>query len=100
MVAAIVGRSQASLAVDGTAELASPYYERVLQHASLLQVEDQPGRSAVHVLAALGKIDREVAVVVPVAVVELNETHAALGQAARQEAVGREGAGLAGIVPI
>ena len=38
---------------------------------------------------------RQVAVLVPAAVVELDEAHAALGQPPRQQAVGGEGAGLA-----
>ncbi len=39
----------------------------------------------------------QVAVLVPAAVIELDEAHAALGQAPRQQAVGGEGAGLAGL---
>ena len=73
------------------AELAAPDDERVVEHAALLQVLDQrrrrPGRPP-RALIAMSPLMP--AVMVPVAVVELDEAHAALGQAAGQQAVGRE----------
>ena len=47
-----------------------------------------------HVFAALWEFDGKIAVVVPIAVIELDETHAAFGQAARQQTVGGKRAGL------
>ena len=44
-----------------------------------------------------GKLARQAFVLVPAHVIELDEAHAALGQAARQQAVGGVGAGLARI---
>ena len=38
VVAAVVVRGEASLAVDGAAEFAAPDDQRVVEHAALLQV--------------------------------------------------------------
>ena len=49
VIAAVVGWRQLALAVIGAAELAAPENQRVVEHASLLQILDQvprrPGRS-------------------------------------------------------
>ena len=52
------------------------------------------GRGLVDSLQRFGRFCRQLAVMVPIAMVELDEAHAALGQAARQQAVRGEGAGL------
>ena len=73
------------------AELAAPDDQRVVEHAALLQVLDQRRRAAWSTSLAVPAMSLlDVAVVVPVAVVELDEPHAALGQPAGQQAVGRE----------
>ena len=43
MVAAIVGRREFALAVDGTPEFTTPNHQRIVEHAALLQVLNQGG---------------------------------------------------------
>ena len=100
MVAAIIGRREAALAVNGAAEFAAPDHQRVVQHAALFQVLDQRGGRLIGFLAALRQILRQLAVVVPVAMEKLDEAHAALGQPPRQQAIRREGARLFRIRPV
>ena len=64
--------------------------QRVVEHAALLQVVDQRGRGLVDFLGLHRDVVLDVAVVVPVAVVELDEPHAALGEPPREQAVGGE----------
>ena len=72
------------------AELGGPDDERVVEHAALLQVGEQRGDRLVDVLGERGVLVH-VAVRVPVArgagVDQLDETHAALGEPARDEAL-------------
>ena len=74
------------------AELAAPDDQGLVEHAALLEVLDQGGGAAVDLGGGPADVALEVAVVVPVAVIELDEPDAALGQAAGQQAVRGEGA--------
>ena len=69
--------------------------QRVVEQAALLEVGDQRGRGLVGFAALHLDAAGQVAVLVPALMVELDELHAALGQAAREQAVRGEGAGLA-----
>ncbi len=95
MVAAVVGGRQLALAVDGPAEFAAPDDQRVVEQAALLEVRDEGGRRLIGVAALAGDLGGQVRVLVPAAVEELDEPHAALGQPAGQQAVGGERPGLA-----
>src|SRR5256885_17054760 len=44
MVAAIVRPGELALAVDGPAKFSGPHHQCVIQHASLLEIENQGGR--------------------------------------------------------
>ena len=81
------GRVDVALGHRRAAELAAPDHERVVEHAALLEVGDQGGAGLVGRLAQLAHVLVDAVVEVPVAVVELNEPHAALGQPAGQQAV-------------
>ena len=72
------------------AELAAPDDQRVVEHAALLEIVHQRRRAAIDFLGRAGDVAFHVAVVVPVAVIELDEPHAALGQPPGQQAVGGE----------
>ena len=72
------------------AELAAPDHQRLVEHAALLQVLDQRGRALIDLRGRPLDVLLDAAVMVPVAVVELDEPHAALGQPPGQQAVGRE----------
>jgi hypothetical protein len=72
-------------------EFAGPDDEGVVENAALLQVGDQGHAGAVDFLGLQRDAVLDAAVVVPVLVVELDETHAALGQTAGEKAVRGEG---------
>ena len=94
MVAAVVRFRQLALAVDRAAELAAPDDQRVVQQPALLQIADQRRRRLIGVAALEREIARQIVVLVPAAMIELDEAHVALGQPAREQAIRREGAGL------
>src|SRR5947199_6381567 len=62
MIAPVVGVRQFALAVNGSAELAAPDHQRVVEQAPLLQVQDQPRRSLVHAFGLQGNIPGQVVV--------------------------------------
>ena len=73
------------------AEFAAPDDQRVVEQAALFQILDQRRRSPDRLRSRdHGNVALDVAVMIPVAVIELDEAHAALGQPPRQQAVGGE----------
>ena len=88
MIAAGLRLVDVALGHRRAAELAAPNHERVVEHAALLEVGDQrgarPGRPTRH---SSGDVRSDVVVEVPIAVIEVNEPHAALGQPAGEQAV-------------
>ena len=91
MIAAVVVGRQLALAVDRAAELAAPDHQRVVQQAALLSDPASAPRSRWSVsLRLAGNLLRQIVVLVPAAMEELDEAHAALGQPPRQQAVRRE----------
>ena len=101
MVAAIIGGRQASLAINRAAEFAAPDHQRVVQHAALLQIRS-PARPKPdpHPCSASADSAGSSAVMVPIAMVKLDEPHPALRQPARQQTIRRERAGLLRVLPI
>ena len=93
VIAAVVGFSKASLAVDGASEFAGPDDESVLQQAALLEVGDEGGGGLVGAAALHADVGGEFIVLIPAAVIELDEADVAFGEAAREETVGGVGAG-------
>src|SRR6266498_5381634 len=87
MVAAVVVRFDLALAVNRAAELAAPNDQRVVQHAAGLEILDQRRTGLVGVLHLLADPVRQVAVLVPAAVIKLDKPHVAFGHAPGQEAV-------------
>src|SRR5579885_2915164 len=71
----------------GPPELAAPDHQRVLQHAPLLQIGDQRRRRPVRFLRFYGDVGLHSAVVIPVAMVKLDEAHAALGKLSCEQTV-------------
>src|SRR5262249_42320892 len=72
------------------AELAAPDHQRLVEHAALLEVGDQRRRRAVDLLSLEDEIVLHVRVVIPVAMIKLDEAYASLGETPRQQAVRRE----------
>ena len=90
VIASVFFAIGSALRVRGAAELAAPDDKRVVEHAALLQVLDQGSRGLVDVAGHLGQLVLQAAVVVPVAVIELDEAHAFLGESAGEEGIAGE----------
>src|SRR5437762_3481071 len=100
VIATVAFLGERALAVDRAAEFAAPNDQRIVQHAALFQILDQRRRGLVRVAALRRELARDRFVVVPSHVLELHETHAALGQAAGQNAVGGIGPWFARVLAI
>ena len=87
MIATVIILGQSALAVHRTAEFTAPNDQRVVKHAALLQILNERGRRLIGLLAALRQAFGKLAVMVPVAVIELDKAHTTLGEASRQQAV-------------
>src|SRR5262245_6271064 len=72
-------------------EFAAPDHKSLVEQASLLQILYERGRGLVHFLRLHHDVPFDSAMVVPVAVIELNETHSAFSQPASEQAIGAEG---------
>jgi hypothetical protein len=87
----VVIAAVAALGGRGPAELAAPPHQRVVEQAAALEVAEQAGDGPIDLAGVLLVVAAEVGVPVPldgrVAVRHLDEAHAALDQAAGQEAL-------------
>ena len=100
MVAAVVGRRQLALRVDGAAEFAAPDDQRVVEHAALLEILHQAPAALIDVAALARQHLGQVGVDVPAAMIDLHEAHAALDQPARHQAGVGERAALARVLAV
>src|SRR3954463_15761571 len=75
MIAPVIVLGKSALAVHGTAKLSTPNHQRVVEHSPLLQILNQRRRRLVGLLATLRQCFGKLAVMVPVAMVELDEAH-------------------------
>ena len=83
------------LAEGGPAEFATEADESVIEQPALLEVLDEGRAGLVGVEALLGELaGEEIAVLIPAGMHQLREAYTALGEAAGDEAVIGEGAGL------
>src|SRR5690348_2895758 len=73
------------------AELAAPDNERFIQHAAPLEVLEQGRGPLVHFGCCDLDVAFDAAVMVPIAMVELDEAHASLSQPPCQQTIGGEG---------
>src|SRR5207247_9785113 len=90
VVAAVVVLGQGPLTVDSPAELAAPDDQRVFQQSASFEIGDQSGARTIRVPALRLNLLGQVGVLVPAAMVELDEADALLGEPPGKEAVGRE----------
>ena len=97
IAAKIASRLVEPLAVVGAAKLAPPDHERVVEHTSRGEVLHERGCRLVGLPALARDARFEDTVMVPVLVVELDEPYAPFGEPPRQQAVGRERAGVFGV---
>ena len=77
MIAAVVLLRQTALRINRASEFAAPNDQRFVEHAPLLEIFQQCVTRPVDVFALAGHTPRDIAVVVPVVVVNLDEPHAA-----------------------
>ena len=80
------------MGVRGATELAAPDDEGVVEHAALFEVLDQRSRGLVDISGHLGQLILQAAMVIPVAVVELDEAHTFLGETTGEQGIAGEGA--------
>ena len=83
-----------TLAVVGASKLPTPDHERVVEHAAFGEILHERGSGLVGLPALADDALLEAAVVVPVLVIELDETDAPLGEPPGENAVGGERAGV------
>src|SRR6185503_4646299 len=94
MVAAVILLLDLSLAVNGAPKFAAPDDKGVFEQSARFQVLHQRGARLVGVLALFADALGQVVVLVPAAMIKLDEPGAALGHATRQQTVVGEAAGL------
>src|SRR5262245_51161719 len=90
MVAPMVVFGERALAVDGPTKFATPDYQRIIEQSALFQISNQRGGRPIHVLALAANLFRQIAVLIPAAMHQLNEPDPALRHAAGQQAVAGE----------
>ena len=95
VIAAVVLAAQGALAIHGSAELAAPDHQRLVEHAEPFQVGDEAVAGVIHVAALDRQVGHEVAVLVPAAMEDLREAHPAFREPAGQQAARGERAGPA-----
>src|SRR5689334_6831421 len=93
MVAAVVRSLEFPLAVRRASEFTSPDDERVFEESALLEIADERGRGLVDVATLKLEIAGEVVVLVPAAVIKLDESHAPFRHPPRQKTVAGERSG-------
>ena len=87
----VASGSALSLEHGSASEFPTPDHQCVIQHVALLEILDEgPGGLVGQAAAGVHVLDQP-AVVVPAAMVEMDEPYAALGQPAGQQAVGGVG---------
>jgi hypothetical protein len=87
VIAAVVTLCENALRVDRASELATPDDQRVIQHSALTQILDQRGAWLVGLLALTGDFLRQISVLVPTPVKQLDEADTTLSESSRQDAV-------------
>ena len=100
MIAAVVLRLDLALAVNGAPELTAPDDQGVFQQSPRLEILNQRRARLVGILALFAKALGQIAVLIPAAMVKLDETRPALGHAAREQTVVGEAAGLLHVRPV
>ena len=84
VIAAIVRGAEVPLTVDGPSELATPDDQRVFEQTSLFQVANQCRTRLVDIASLVRKLSRQVRVLVPTHVEQLNEPDTSLGESTCQ----------------
>ena len=94
VIAAVVVAGKLALPIGSAAEFASKDDESIIEHASLLEVIDEPGAGLIDVVSLAADFFGKSDVVVPAAVEELDEANSSFCHAAGEKAVSSERAGF------
>ena len=94
MIAAVIVAFQVALAVDRTTEFAGKDHDRVVEQPTLFQVPQQRRGRLVDIEALARQLLRQNRVVIPPAVKDLDEAHAAFDHPPGEQAVAGKGAVL------
>ena len=100
MITAVGLGSQLPLAVNRTAELASPDDQRLVEQSALLQISYERGTSLIDAAALQMKFRGQVVVLIPAAMIKLDEPHAPLDQPPRQQTVRRKRSGATSVLAV
>ena len=93
MIAAVIRMGQSALGINGPAEFTAPDNEGLIEQAALLEIVKEGGARLIDVAALVGKTAGDVGVMVPVIVIDLDETDATLDEAAGEQGRISKGAG-------
>src|SRR5215510_14126594 len=85
MIAPIIDLGQLALAIDRAPEFPAPDDQRVFEQTALFQILNERRGRLISASALERKIARQIVVLIPAAVIKLNESHAAFGQASREQ---------------
>src|SRR4029077_6709582 len=100
MIAPIVFLREATLAIHGASEFATPNHQRVVKKPAALQIRDQRVRSTIRGRAEFGNVAYGIRVNIPSALIDLREPDTALGHTARQQTIVGKAASLLCVVSI
>ena len=100
VISAVVGRRQPPLRIHGPAEFSAPDEQRVVQHASLLQILHEAITGLIDVLALTRQISGRIGMHIPAVQPDLDEPRPALEQPARGQAALREASGPARVLAV
>src|SRR5438309_1098545 len=90
MVPTVAVRLQRALTIRSAPELAAPDHKRIVQQPTLLEIDNQTRRCLIGVACKHGQFLGQSSVVIPAAVIELNESDISFRQTAGQQAVRSE----------
>src|SRR5688500_11011505 len=90
----------AALHVSGPTKLSAPDNQGLVQQTPLLQIEHQRRGSLVHIAALLGQLLGQVIMLIPAAVIELDETDTPLDEPACEQRIGSKCARSTRILPV
>jgi hypothetical protein len=94
VIATVVCFAEAALTVNRSAKLTPPDNQGVVKHSAIFQVLDQAVGGLVKILALVGHAARQIPVVVPVIVVNLNKADPFFDESASKQHGVRQGTGF------
>src|SRR5207248_1373849 len=97
MIASIIVLGELALGITGAPKLSTPNNQGVFEHATLLQIFNEGSAGLIGFLRLVADAGRQIAVVIPALVVQLNETNALFGQPASKKTIGSKGPRFAAI---